>query len=747
ITPLSGVVTVNSSTTVVATIEDQYGNLVTGENLTLYIKDTPDGSLSADLANPNPTDDLGAAIRSGTTDSTGTISVSYDAPAGAGLVDVIDADHAVIPAASIGDVTYTTVASGATKLIVTDISTPAVQAGVTFDFYVRAVDSNNNLDPSNTSHITIVPGGGGLEFSLSDFGAPVTEADLVNGSVRIYGRATTTGIWTSDITASGPVLTATDFDIEVTANDNVHHYVFNTPASATAGVDFTLQLQAKDVYGNLVKTAAYPVSLRAVQPVDTTTAASDVISVVSGNILGGTFIEDNISYQTAEEIRIEVSGGASPVTGVTDIISVGNAPAYQIVETGGDSTGVAAGDSILLRACVYDIFGNTVSGESVSFSILSGGGGLAASQRFTRSDGTTSVSYRTGTTAGLNRVRAAILDGKPEGLETQIFEVSTEATGGISYVTLDIDGSSFAAGEPFGCEVRAYDSFDNLLVTDSSSRLIPVSMTGSVTFLPDTLTLSAGVTSFTAFDTVMGTNELAIETLAGVQLSAWEGPIDISAADAYRITKVSGDTTGVISGDTASVTVRVRDLYGNPVSGEVVRFTVNSDLGGSTTLIDGTGAPGDGLVATGADGSASCSLVTDTNAGVNLLEAAILDGEPAAREKAQFSIVTTAGNISRYVLTTADHVHTAGDHFDVLITAYDLNNNIAYGDFTTVVDLGSDKTAVWDSNPVTLSNGSVTVGVTETLAGRLVLSAETSGGGALSYSDTITVRPGLPSGA
>ncbi len=746
--PVSSFVTVNSSTIITATLRDQFGNLVTGENLTVFIKDTPDGSLGPDGSNPNPTISLGPAIRSGTSDSTGTITVVYNAPGSAGIQDVIDANHAVISAESIADVAYTSVASGATKLLAADFSSGNTQAGITFSFVVKAVDSNNNLDPSNTSHITITPeAGSGLTFSLTDFGAAVTEADLAGGYVTLYCRGTKAGTWTVDLSASAPALAATSFETGITANNTVHHYVFETPATAVAGADFQMQLQAKDVYGNLVTTASYDIGIRAVQAVDTTAASSDVISVTSGSISGGVYSEGNFSYNRAEEIRLEVSDMVSTVVGVTDVISITHAIAYQIVETGGDSTGVAAGDSVLVRASVYDIYGNRVSGAGVSFSILEGGGGLAASQRFTRTDGTTSVSYRTGTAAGLNRVRAAILDGNPQGLETQTYEIYTVPAGMISYVLLSIDGNSFRAGENFQGHVAAYDQFDNLMTTDNSSRLVPVAQSPSIAFAPDTLTLSAGEAAFTAFDTVMGVNRIAIESETGVILAPFGDLLTIAAAPAYRLAKVSGDTTGVMSGDTTEVVVRVKDYYGNPVAGEIVRFNIKSNLGGAPALIDDIGAPGDGIVTTNTSGYADCRLVTDTNTGTNLVEATILDGEPAERERVEFSIQTSAGNISRYLLTTGSYSRKAGEHFDVDIVAYDLNGNIAYGDFTTVIQLGSNGTAVWDSNPVTLSNGSVTVGVVETLAGELVLSAETFGGGALSYADTITIMPEVPFGA
>ncbi len=419
LTPLSSDVTVNSATIVTATMTDQYNNLVVGENLTIYISDAADGTLEEDFSNLNPTLTLGPGIRSGTSDSTGTITVEYNSPVFAELADVIDADHAIVTADLIDDVTYTTIASGATKLIVTDITGQPSQAGVFFSFTVKAVDSNDNLDPTNTNHIVLAPqAGGGLTFSTTPgFLTTVTEADLAAGEIVLYGMGTRTGDWNIDITTVG--LSATVFPAAITANENVHHYAITVPPSATAGVDFPVSLEAKDLWNNLVTTANYDIDLRAVQPVDTTLSAGSVITVLSGTISGGLFAEENIRYYVAEPIRVEISDDSTSVVGVSGIVDVGHAPAYQIVEISGDTTGVAAGDSILMSMRVRDQFSNPVVGETVSFSILEGGGGLAAPQRITGSDGTTSVSYATGLVSGTNRVRASILDGNPEGLETR----------------------------------------------------------------------------------------------------------------------------------------------------------------------------------------------------------------------------------------------------------------------------------------------------------------------------------------
>ncbi len=748
LTPGTRNVTVNSPTVVTATLRDEFGNLVVGENLTVYIKNSPaNGNLSADTSNPNPTTSLGPSIRSGTSDSTGTITVVYNAPGTAGLVDSLDANHVYLPADDVDDVVYTTIASGATDLRVTVVSGETSQAGESFSFIVEAVDGNGNLDPLNGSHLILTPPTeGGFTFSLTDFGASITETDLSGGTVTLYGRGSTTGSWQIDATASSPVLSPTDFTIYIIPNDTVDHYSVSTSDTVGADEEITLYVEARDRFDNLAAGASYDIDLRAVQAVDSSLAASDALSISEGIISNGIYSESNIRYLTAERIRIEVSDDSTSVMGYSGIITIDHAPAYRIVKISGDSTGVAAGDSVPLSARVLDYYDNRVNEQTVSFTVQEGNGGLAATQRSSDTDGEVSVMLGTGTVAGTNRIRAAILDGSPEGLETQTFEITTIPRDSVAYVDLAVGGTSFVAGQVFDCEIDAFDVHDNLITTDSSTRLVPVSEFPSIVFNPDTVTLSAGEASFTAYDTVMGTNRIAVVSLSGDTLAPWSQAIGIDHAPAFRITEVSGDTTGVISGESTELKARVRDVFGNPVDQEIVYFNIISDLGGTPSLWDGNGDPNDGITATGVEGSAVCSLTTDTNAGDNIVSASILDGDPPSRERVEFSVGTSAGSISRYVILPDGYTKRAGESFNVGIIAYDLNDNIAYGDDTTIVELGSDGSAAFSDNPVQLSNGSAVVVASENASGPLVLNARTQGGGAYSESDTVTIEPEDPFG-
>ncbi|MFA4948721.1 MAG: Ig-like domain-containing protein, partial [Candidatus Krumholzibacteriia bacterium] len=746
LTPVSKSVTVNAPTIVTATLRDAYGNPAANEYVTIFIKDSPDGYLSR--AAGSTTDSLSAWMRRGMSNSAGTVSVTYNAPSAAGLADVIDAYHNTIPAGNVVDAVYTTVASGATDLSATVLAGQTSQAGVSFTFRVEAVDGNGNRDLTNTSRIVLDPPlGGGFTFSLTNFGASVTEADLASGAVTLYGRGTMTGAWQISVRDKVPVLSSDQFGITIVPNDTVSSYVVAAPANASAGADFSVSAEARDRFNNRVTTAGYAINFRAVRAADSTLSASGALSVTNGTLVNGLFAGNSFRYTVAEPIRIEVASAVNPVKGYSGVVAVDNALAYQLVKLGGDSTGVFVGDSLRLRARVLDIYGNAVNAQTVFFTVQQGSGHLESPQAVTDAGGAVSLWFRADTIRGTNQVRASILDANPESFETQSFTISTVPRSTIARVTLALPGVSFQAGESFTGDVAAYDQYGNLIDTDSSSQLRCVAWRSTIDFVPDVMTLAAGRSSFSAADTSAGFNRIRVLSLAGDSLSDWSDLLTILPGPAYRIVEVRGDTLGVHVGAKVVLKARVRDAYGNAVPSEIVRFVITSNLGGSPSLWDGTGASGDGLVLTDATGAAVCSLTTDTHAGINSVSASILDANPPALERVVFAVGTSAGTIARFDVLPDGYTMTAGQSFALQLIAYDLNGNEATQDDTSRVNLASSGLAVFSVNPVTLTNGRAAVTVRDNKAENLVLNAQTLGGGALSYSGAITVRPEVPSGA
>ena len=152
----SGSFQVNAGGTQVlkATARDAFGNPRPGEPTSVVIRDTPDGALEDDPANPNNTSG-GVTIQAGNTDSAGEITVLYRAPELAGLTDTVDAYCATVGHGSVADVGILSTPAGATALRILPGAPLADTAGAVFPVAVEAMDSFGNLDGSKTSLVRV----------------------------------------------------------------------------------------------------------------------------------------------------------------------------------------------------------------------------------------------------------------------------------------------------------------------------------------------------------------------------------------------------------------------------------------------------------------------------------------------------------------------------------------------------------------------------------------------------------------
>lgn len=137
-----------------ASVEDGFGNPREGEQTSVVIKDTADGSLEDDPGNPNDTSG-GASVQTGMTDASGEITVRYRGPITSGLRDTLDAYCTTVSHSSVADVLVRSTPSGATALRLLPAQSLADTAGAVFAVRVEATDSFGNLDASDTSLVRI----------------------------------------------------------------------------------------------------------------------------------------------------------------------------------------------------------------------------------------------------------------------------------------------------------------------------------------------------------------------------------------------------------------------------------------------------------------------------------------------------------------------------------------------------------------------------------------------------------------
>jgi hypothetical protein len=671
LTPGSKLVTVASNEQVTATLTDSFGNLKSGEQVTVFIKTGLNGTLAEDPIDPGTTTGLNAVTRQGTTDAAGKITVRYVAPAGAGLADVLDASSTNVAQGLVADVTYTSTASGgATNYRITFIGNSTANAGQSFDFLLEAVDGNGNLDATNTSTVTLTPeAGSGLLFSLTDFGSTTTSVALVAGQRTVYGRGTVVGDW--DITASGSLGSDTDA-VTITDTGVIDHYNVSTVAGVTAGASFNVSVSARDLYNNLVDGAGNSITLHAIDDVTSADAQSELL-VTSAALAGGLATVGD-SYTKAEAIRVKVTD-ASSKEGTSGVLTVSAAAAKRIAKVSGDGSGIAAGSNRVLTAQVLDAYDNAVSGQTVSFLVTQGGGSVLPASTPSLGNGNASTTLTTGTVAGDNRVRATILDGTPAIDEQVEFSVQTVA-GGIAYFTVVPQQTSLVAGQTVPLTVTAYDAGDNVVSLDNTTQ-VQLSSSGNAEFGAVTGTLTSGVFATTLADTVAQSLTVTAEKLGGGPPGGTSALITVTHAGAYRVVKTSGDGSGITAGATRTLQATVRDPYNNVVPGALVTFSVLSAPDGSAFFTDADGDPNDGIAVADGSGVAQVTYHTALTAGTNQVNAQILDGSPAAREKVTFTVNTVSSGATKLLITfLGPSTVAANQSFSFKVEALDASNNL-----------------------------------------------------------------------
>jgi hypothetical protein len=742
LTPLSGNVTVGTAIEVGATLGDQFGNAVPGVLLTIIISDTPNGTLESNPADPNPTTG-GTTSRQGTSDSNGKITVRYRAPGTAGLSDTIDATGGNVGYGAVADRVFTSVAGGATKLLISGLTPTTQHAGSTFSFTIQAVDGNDNLVPTNTSTVNITrETGSGLEFSETDWNLPlVTQVTLVGGKKDVYGRGYTTGTWTFTVDDAGPLLPDSD-DIEITSALTIDHYdVTESTGSVTAGASFNVTVVARDQWGNRVTTAINTVNL---DPVDlTNNVVTPALSVPSATLASGQVVVVE-SYTKARSIKVRAQ--AAGKLGYSGVIQVNPATAHHIVPVSPNLTGIVAGTTVQDTAEVQDNYDNPVPIEPVTFSAPVGGGSVSPPSAQTGSNGLVTFDHTTGTTAGSNVARAQILDGNPINLETVEWSVQTIAGTVIDHYDVTTSTGSVTAGANFNVTIVARDQNGNKVTTANNNvNLDPVDPV-TLNVLTDPLvvpstTLVSGEKVVVESDTTARSIKIRARDASSKQ--GYSGVVTVSHAPAYKVIKISGDAPppNLTAGAVRPLEVEVQDAYANTVDGEPVTFSILSPPTGAT--LD----PG-GVVNTDSEGRAPVNLNTSTTAGPHSVLARILNGSPANLETKTFTVTTVAGAITHYEVVPAATEQLAGEALNFTVRALDASNNIVDDDVTVVaLSLAKGSGAVFGQNPVTLSNGTFPTTVTSNAAQVIQIKAQTQGNPAIfGLSPDITIRPNVASG-
>ncbi|MEO8336147.1 MAG: Ig-like domain-containing protein, partial [bacterium] len=467
--------------------------------------------------------------------------------------------------------------------IVDQNNNPVQQGGV-------VITATANVQPSNTT------------FSLN--------ATTAGNGIATFAPPTYVGkIGTLVFTLSAPGINSLVTPGITVLTGAANNVVINTqpPATAASGVAFTPQpdVQITDVGSNPVNGAANVVA---------------TIASGSGTLGGTTTITSNASgHATFSNLSLSGAPGsftlrfssASLTPAVSNTIALGAGGPAAIVINAGNGQVVAAGTTVPIPPSVRvnDGSGNPISGVTVTFAAVFGGGSVTGATAVTNGSGIATVgTWTLGTAAGTNNVTATA------GALTATFQ-ATGVAGPATKLALTTPPSATASsGSPLAQQpaVQRQDQFGNPV--QGSGVVVTASvLTGSGTLTNATATTSAaGLATFSGL-TITGTaGTVTLDfTSAGVTHIA-SGNITVGGGTAAAIAKSAGDGQTAAVGTNVAIapSVLVTDGAGNPVAGVPVTFAPT--LGGGST-------PG-GSVLTNASGIATAiSWRLGTSTGTNNL--------------------------------------------------------------------------------------------------------------------------------
>jgi adhesin/invasin len=433
-----------------------------------------------------------------------------------------------------------------------------------------------------------------------------------------------------------------------------------------------------------------------------------------GSFTGGTVVTGIDGIATLGSWTLGSTPGANTLratcAGVTpsyvDFTATGTSgPAVAISINTGDGQNAVAGTWVPIAPSVkvVDAGGNPVGNVDVQFSVASGGGSVTGGNTKTNAAGIASVNRWTlGTTAGVNTLTATSpgLTGSP------VTFTATGTAGAAARIAVnDGNNQTVHVGTPVFTP-------PSVLVTDANNN--PVQGV-AVTF-----SMSSGGGSITGANAT--SNASGIARVGSWTLGLTAGTNTLRAASAgltgspvtFTATGLTGSPTTITlyagNGQTATAgaavatdpSVRVTDVYNNPVAGVAVTFAAASG-GGSVTGASVT-TDASGIAAVG-------SWTLGTTAGANTLTATSpgLNGSPIL-----FTATGTAGSASRYVVTSNNYSPAVGS--PVLISAQladQYNNPVAQsGVGVTFSKSPNNSGSLSGASPATNSSGVATVTLT-----------------------------------
>ncbi len=477
----------------------------------------------------------------------------------------------------------------------------------------------------------------------------------------------------------------------------------------TAGVPFDVTVTAQDHYGNIVTNYTGTVHL----------------STNNGNSPGGTALSlpqdytftlaDGGTYTFSSGVTLYNAGASSltvtdtvynTVTGTIGNITVnaGTVSADQSTVTASKSTVTADdNDNSIITVILRDIYGNLVSGKTVTLSQGSGSSEISTSSAVSGTDGT--VTYAVNTTIAESVTYTAAADG-----------VTLTQTAGVTFTPGKLEGFKISvmgtqtAGVPFSVTVTARDRFGNTntdytgtvsLSTDNGN-----SPGGEAPSLPQNYAFTAedagthtfsGLTLFNADISSLTVTDTVYNTIYGTKgnITVNPGPVNpgLSTVTAGKSTVTANNT------DSSTITVILKDAYDNPIAGKPVNLTKEDTIMATAT----------------SDTAGTVTFTVKSTKAEEVSYTAMADGVTITQDA---TVTFTAGPVDAAKSTVvAGKSPVAADGIDsstITVTLKDAYENPVSG--KTVILAGSGNSQISPANTMSAADGTVTFTVRNTTA-------------------------------
>ena len=564
--PTTATAGVTISPAVTVAVEDQFGNVVTGDTSNVMLSvNSGTGSLSGTLTE---------AASSGIA----TFSNLSMTAAGAKTLLAIDGSLAAADSGS-----FTIDATTATKYVFAQgPSDSSAGSAISPAVVVDIEDQYGNVVTTYTQNVTLsVNSGPGVFSGTSSVNAVAgvaTFSDLILDTAGAYTIDAANGILSFALSGS--------FNVSAAAASKL---AFSTqPGTSTAGADISPSpvVDVEDQFGNIITSDSSNVTLSVASGGGSVTgtptvAASSGVATFSGAVI-----------DTAGTHTIAASDG-SLTSATSSSFTIHPAGASQMVFTQQPTT-VAAGVAIspAITVAIEDPFGNlTNSSPSVSLSIDTGPGSIGGTDSVFASGGIATFNNVLFDTAG-NYTLTVAAGGLPDA-NSASFTVNPGAESLIVWGQQPSDVAAGAAISP-SMTVEAEDSFGNIVTSDSRSVTLAVATGPGSIGGTDTVAFSSGVATFSnvKFDMAGSYSIAASDSFSPVTTS---NSFTVSPAAASQVAFVQQPST-VTAGSAISpaITVDVEDPFGNIVTTDSSNVTLaihtgGGSIGGTSTVAASSG--------------------------------------------------------------------------------------------------------------------------------------------------------------